>query len=199
MFRNFIIALVTAFLLTVPALAQSQQARVLIHPTADLDDKWFVSGWIINNAQSGQPDNTNLLAGIGRRWNKGDNKGDVEFLFQQHWNPSGNQQLLDIRLNQRLGKRWSLYAEVAPFLKRPAVYDFFSLEANLTKRLSLGIETENVHQPGRDSLGAGPRATYLLKKWPTAKLVLAGSYQFRPHEPNVARVYLILHLRLRKH
>jgi len=169
----------------------SYQMKPVFHPTVDLSKHWFATGWVIANVKSGQPDNLNLFGGVGYR----KSAWALEMLFQKQFSPQGNSSALDFRFTKTMAKKWSLFTEVAPSLSRPQVYDVAIVERQLTKRCSVGGETENTHRPGRDSVGGGPAASCVLANVGSSKLVTRASYQFRPNEPNVFRWYLILHVR----
>ncbi|MDP4001402.1 MAG: hypothetical protein Q8P83_04145 [bacterium] len=175
------------------------QIRLIIHPTVPLQNQdqeqyWFATSWLIGNAKSGAPENLNLFLGIRYKhpswW--------LESMVQHQWSPSPghNSWHLDFRLFKQFSERIGLYAETAPALGKKILYDFIFLEARAIGPLAFGVETENVHKPGPDSLGAGPLLSYPLATFGNHKLVSVLSYQFRRGESNVARLYMIMHLNL---
>lgn len=173
------------------AAAQDWQSRNVVHLQIDLEKNWFISLWSITNLRTETPNTTNLFTGIGRRgrgwW--------LEGMVQRQWNPKGNQWMLDARFDKQSG-RWHLYAEASPFLTRKAFYEFVIVERRTWKGLALGVETENLHQAGRDTVQVGPRASRKLGRLAGFDVSLAGAVRFSliggHTEP---RLYLIFNRR----
>lgn len=174
---------------------QDLQTRIIFHPTAKLRQDWYLTCWSITNLRQQSPSNTNLFAGLGYRgktwW--------LEGMWQQQWNRDRRDQLLDFRFQKNITNRATLYAEPAIFLTKTTFYDFVILEYRAWRKLSLGMETENVHKAGPDSWGAGPRLSHPITAWKDIKVALALSYQVRARreEKDALRLYLILNHRLR--
>lgn len=165
----------------------SEGARFIFHPTVDIKGSWHAAVWTIANVRTEIPNNRNFFTGIGRRFEK----GYFEAMLWQQWTNTTKTYALDFRLQKK-----GVYLEVSPFLSKRGLYDFLIIEQPLTKRISIGGETENIHLPEKkDSLGGGPRASAILYKNQNLKLVLAGSYQFR-NDHNTARVYIVAHFRI---
>lgn len=106
--------------------------------------------------------------------------------------------MLDVRFQKQFRNRFTLYLEPAPFLSRRAFYNFTILEVRTKGKLALGFESENVHQPGRDSIGAGPRVSYAFPGWKGFTSVVAVAYQFRRQEKDALRLYLMLNRRFKR-
>ena|SRR3989344_7747269 len=168
------------------ALAQDPQVRVVAHPMLNLDDNWYLSFWSVSNIRSRSPDNTNIFVGIGYQastwW--------TEFMVQQQWNRSSANTTLELRYQKRFTNKLSVYLEPAVFLNKKAFYEFVIIERPLWRRLSLGAETENVHQAGKDVWAAGPRISFPIAtpgKW---KVNGAVAYRFRNTGQDEPRLYL---------
>jgi len=184
---------VLLFLLTtVPASAQEDSlgTRLPLHATFQFSKRWSATGWFISNIRTELPDNRSFFGGVGYKrgaWT-------LESMIWRQWSSAGNNVAADFRLTGQLSDRLSLYAEVAPFFTKRMFYEFIIVEYRTVGKLRLGGETENIHRAGRDSIGAGPRVSYPLFKRGGTSLVAAFAYQFRSNEPNVARLYLALHI-----
>lgn len=181
-------------LFALPSSAQGSdpQTRLVLHATADLNQNWFITNWVIGNVKADTPNNVNLFPGVGYRaknwW--------LEAMTQRQWSKPGNQWMLDFRYSFNRG-RLAFYAESTPLLTKRGEYEFVYADVRVWKRLSVGFETENVHKPGKDSLGAGPRLSLPVASFGNYKLSLAGVYQFR-NEANVPRLYVVLNRRFKR-
>ncbi len=176
----------------VPLRAESQeitdyQNRIIFHEQADVNSSLFLTGWVINNGQVYGTSNINLFGGFGYRGKK----WWFESMIQRQWSAKDKKLLFDNRFQGQLGKKSSLYVEVAPFLDREAVYDMVIFEQSVWHKLNIGGETENVHKPGKDSLGAGPRVSASLAEVGNYKLAVALAYQLRRQERNALRFYIV--------
>jgi len=183
---------VIAFLFIVlhaSVLAQDKQARVIIHPTLDLSQNWYLTSWVIGNARAQTPRNGNFFLGIGFR-NK-DCSCWLDSMVQRQYSESGRSWLLDFRFLKRYRNGTVLYVEPAPFLDKKAFYNFVYFETPLWRKFKVGAETENIHRSGSDSIGVGPRVSYTLGSWKGFRVDVAASFQFRRAEPNVTRLYLV--------
>lgn len=176
----------------VPLCSESQevsdyQNRIILHEQADMNNNLFFAGWVIDNGQVYGTSNINLFGGLGYRgrtwW--------FESMIQRQWSAKDKKILLDNRFQGQLSKKSSLYVEVAPFLDRKSVYDMVIFEQNVWHKLNVGAETENVHKPGQDSLGAGPRVSAFLAELGSYKLAIALAYQLRRQETNALRFYVV--------
>ncbi len=179
-----------------PLYAESQkitdfQNRILLHEQADMNNNLFLVGWIINNGQVYGTSNINLLGGLGYRRNT----WWFESMIQRQWSTKDKKLLFNNRFQIQLSKKSSLYVEVAPFLDRRAVYDMAVFEQNVWHKLNIGAETENVHKPGKDSLGIGPRISMPLAVFGNFKLAVALAYQFRQQETDALRFYVVFNRR----
>ena len=174
--------------------AQDLQTRFVFHPTVDISDHWFLTGWAIGNAKLESPNNINLFGGVGYR----KPKWWLEGMIQRQWSKTGNQLLLDSRFQEQIRNRTTLYVEVAPFLNKPAVYDFVILEYRTWRKINIGAETENAHKPGLDLLGGGPRISYPIGVIGKVKVTAALSYQMRRQERDALRFYFVLNRRFMK-
>lgn len=163
------------------------QTRIILHEQADLSKNLFLVGWVIGNGQVYGTNNINLFGGFGYRGEK----WWLESMVQRQWSAKDKKLLLDNRFQAQLAKNSSLYIEVAPFLDRKAVYDMVIFEQNVWHKLNLGAETENVHKPGKDSLGVGPRISAPLAVFGNYKLAVALAYQVRRQETNALRFYIV--------
>lgn len=183
-------------LLASPLFAQetSTQARLMFHPQIDAENGWYATGWAIGNTRTKLSDNFNVLSGLGR-WLDADGKSWIEVLGWQQFSSGRTDVLASVRLRVELGRGISMYAEASPYLSKKAFYDqaFLEAETKISPRLRVGLETENLHQAGKDKLGFGPRATLVLAKGKTINLTVSLSYQFRRSpEPNVIRAWVLL-------
>ena len=111
-------------------------------------------------------------------------------MLQRQFASTGNQWMIDTRWFKTLPKG-SLFLELTPFLSRRAFYHFGMAELRIAPRFNIGAETENLHQPGLDAIGGGPRATVILWKSPRTRLAASYAYQFR-RGTDWSRVYLVL-------
>ena len=64
---------------------RSEGARIIFHPTIDIQGDWYGAVWVIGNTRTEIPDNINLFVGIGKRV-KG---GYVEFMLWKQWAKPG--------------------------------------------------------------------------------------------------------------
>lgn len=181
-----------AIVCLVPLRAESQeitdyQNRIILHEQADVNNNLFLAGWVINNGQVYGTSNINLFGGVGYRGKK----WWFESMIQRQWSAKDRKLLWDNRFQSQLGKKSSLYVEVAPFLDRDAVYDMVIFEQNVWHKLNIGAETENVHKPGKDSFGTGPRVSVPLAEFGKYKLAVALAYQLRRQETNALRFYVV--------
>lgn len=179
------------------ALAQDDSVgvRAIVHPTVDLNEHWFVASWGIGNVRTVIPNNVNVFAGIGYRkpvWS-------LESMVQRQWSKAGNNVMLNFRFNTtKLSERSNLYVEVMPFLTKRIFYDFVVFEYHAIEKFRIGVETENAHKSGHDSLGFGPRVSRPIVTVGKANISAAFAYQLRPREPNVTRIYIVTNIRLGK-
>lgn len=190
------IFLITLSSLVVSAWAEeSVQFRTVLHPRYyitgdDGGQGWFLTAWSITNSMSKTADNTNLFFGAGyssRKW-------WLENMAQKQWNRAGASWWLDWRFAATPHSRISVYLEGAPRLGRKMFYEFMTLDFRVLGPVNIGAETENVHKPGKDVLGLGPRiAVPLPWKIAKAKPAIALSRQFRSGGPNATRLYAIFH------
>ncbi len=167
------------------------QNRIILHEQADVSKNLFLAGWVIDNGQVYSTSNINLFGGLGYRreswW--------IESMIQRQWSAGDAKLMLDNRFQAQLGPRRSLYVEVAPFLDRKAVYDMVVFEQNVWRGMNIGAETENVHRPGKDSLGAGPRVSVPVAQVSNFKMAIALAYQLRRQETNALRFYVVFNHR----
>lgn len=180
---------------SLPLRAESQeitdyQKRIIFHEQADMNNNLFLAGWVINNSQVYGTSNINLFGGIGYRGKK----WWLESMIQRQWSAKDQKLLWDNRFQGQFGKS-SLYIEVAPFLDREAVYDMVIFEQNVWYKLNAGAETENIHKPGRDSFGAGPRVSVPIAEFGNYKLAIALAYQLRQQETDAMRFYIVFNRR----
>jgi len=177
-----------------PLLAQELQNRSIVHLQTDMNKQWFVPVWSVTNIKSRSPNNTNLFSGIGYRqktwW--------LESMVQHQWNGKANQFMLDFRFDKQSGP-WHAYAEASPFLTNPKFYEFVILERKIGKGWSVGGETENVHQSGKDVFAIGPRTGHKLVTWSGLDVGLSGTFRINPvNSRTEALLYLVFNRRLHK-
>jgi hypothetical protein len=185
------VVLFLAMCVTIPVSAQDWQTRDAAHVQADVNQHWFLAGWSVTNLRTQTLNNTNLFGGAGYRgkdwW--------LEAMAQHQWTKT-NQWALDFRFNRQTG-RWRLYAEVSPFLTKKAFYEYVIVERRTWKGFSFGAETENTHQPGPDTIAAGPRVSHKLGRFAGFDASAAVAVRFSPvgghTEP---RLYLVFNRRL---
>lgn len=166
------------------------QNRTILHAQKDMSKSWFLAGWAIGNGQYYGTSNINLFGGIGYR----NNNWWLESMIQRQWSETGRKLLWDNRFQWQNNKE-SLYLEAAPFLDRKAFYNMAIFERRAWRRFNIGAETENVHKPGKDSLGAGPRISMPLGSVGKLKVGAAIAYQLRHNERNALRLYLVFNSR----
>ena len=176
-----------------PLFAQDTnlQFKTVVHPTAAINNSWFVTGWNITNFRQNATDNTNFMLGIGHKqknwW--------LEVMVQRqddtkrvhHW-------LVDVRSSFAVTKKVNLYVEAAPFLDMKAVYNFVRLDVAVLPWLKLGVESENVFKETRSMLGFGPCVGLGPIKLGSLKPSLVVAWQLRHNDPNFVRTYVILPL-----
>lgn len=162
---------------------------------------FFGAGWIIGNGQYYGVNNVNLLAGIGYRQETALDNWWLESMIQRQWSEKGPALLWDNRFQYAIDELISLYVEVAPFLDRKnrgAVYDMVVFERSLWQELNLRLESENLHKSGRDSLGVGPGIGWKFGSLGPVKVNGALVYQFRRHERDALRFYLVFNHRTKR-
>lgn len=171
--------------------AQDLQSRLIVHPTADISKKWFLTGWSIGNLRAKTPSNVNLFGGLGYRgktwW--------LEGMIQRQWSRKGSNVMFDVRFQKQFGSRFSLYVEPASFLNQRAFCNFTIVEYRAFGKLRLGGETENVHRAGTDSLALGPRISYSPGTLAGFSVVASVAYRVQRPEPEALRLYLAFHRR----
>jgi hypothetical protein len=172
---------------------QDMQNRTITKFTADINKNWYGVQWLIVNAKLETPNNINSFTGVGYKrstwW--------FETMAQRQWSSVGNQVLLDFRFQKQFKKHGSIYTEGAPFLNRKAFYNFVIYEHPIGKKFNIGVETENVLKPGRDSLGFGLRFSRPIGSIGKTKVSAVLSFRVRPQEPDELRLYLIFNVPLR--
>lgn len=172
--------------------AQDWQTRDTVHAQADINRRWFVAAWSVTNLRTVTLNNTNIFAGIGYRgkdwW--------FESMVQHQWNNKANQWALDFRFDRQAG-RWHLYVEPATFLTKKAFYEFVIVERRTWKGFSFGAETENTHQPGPDTIEAGPRAGRKLGRFAGFDVSAAAAVRLSPNGGHTEpRLYLVFNRRV---
>ena len=181
MYKKSLILALLFFAVSVSAA--DPQARLLIHPTWHPAESgnWGVAGWIVGNGKQ----DPNLVSMGGLRYQR--ERFWTEFMVGGIRAGSRTRPFFDTRTNVNLTKRVNVWGETAAFSDQ--FYWFFEADYSRKKWL-VGVETENVHLKGLDSLGLGSHI-----KFRVAKGVWIGpAYQFRRNEPNVVRLYVVIHL-----
>lgn len=200
--RDALIRFLVLLFLTAPLLAGSVQAqeqtdpqvRFVLHFTKDVRKNWFGAGWIIGNVRERASNNLNVIAGIGYRRSK----WWLETMAQRQWGEGGEAWLLDWRSVIQPHNRLVIYLEGAPFLDRRAFYNMATVDYRVWNKLGLGVETENVHKLGKDSLAFGPRVSLSLARIAGGQTTAVLAYRFRSYsELNELRFYLILNRRFK--
>lgn len=195
--KNLFLAL--AFI-SLPSLLLAQdtkfQIKTVVHSTVPVQPGWFGAGWSITNFRQEAPDNTNIMVGIGRKFQS----GWVEVMLQRQYALHTNQWFIDTRFFRRLDKHTTLFVEAAPFLERRAVFCFVRVERRIGP-INLIVESENTVQSGVDSVGVGPGISLPARKI-LGKLKFSPGivWQWRPRDththkqgdqdPNFLRLYL---------
>ncbi len=187
--NKLVLALITLFFIPSVVSAQQMHAKPVIHPSIQVSEHFYLTTWLITNIRQDVPDNINLFPGVGFRtkswW--------VEGLGWKHWTAKGSATAMDLRFGAS-HPRAVFAGEVSRFFKTGDVYTFASLEKPVTNRLRVGLETENFFRE-KNSLGGGPRASYVLGKAWGGPLVTSIAYQVRKDEADVLRIYLVFHPR----
>lgn len=208
--KPFLIGVCFVFEISNLLAQEDSQFRLLLHPTVDLTNAWFIPGWIIATAASASPDNVNLLAGAGYRGES----WSLEGLAQRHWNTMNKHWFLNFRFRKEFGAegadrgRMVLYLEPTVVLSQRGFAEsgfweyrvLDSPDSRLRGSFSFGAETENIQRVGKDaknSWGAGPRASFAFGP-KTGRVVIALTYQFRWEEKDLWRVYLVINRRSQK-
>ncbi len=183
------ISLVVLFLVlgVFPVFAQDWQNRNVVHISVPVEGRWYIPFWSLTNFREKTGRNTNLLSGVGYR----ENNWWLEGMLQHQWNQTKGQWMLDMRYDRQY-KNWHTYSEIAVFLNRKALYEFVVAERRTFRGFWLGVETENLHQPGPDAAQLGFRGSRRLGRFLGFDVSFAPALRFsliRGHtEP---RVYLI--------
>ena len=172
---------------------ESVQLRAVPHIRYFLDrqekKELFLVSWFPTNIMSGIPDNRNVFIGIGyasKKWS-------IENMVWRQWSDAGNSISLNWRFMSKPTNRLSLYMEGGPRLDKKGFYEFVSIDVQVIGPLNIGVETENTHRVGQDTLGIGPRLSIPLPfTFLKAKPLIAVSRQERTLGPNVTRMYTIL-------
>jgi len=190
--RKQLLIVFVGLLLSPSASGQSPQVRPVVHVQADLSEHWFLPVWSVTNVRGKLPDNTNLFAGLGYRqgawW--------VEVMVQRQWGTSRNEWMPDIRVQARPSSKLSVFGEWAYPISQKAHYNMVIVDYHISSRWGVGVETENLHRPGRDLLGAGPRISFPVFRVSQSSLNFAVGYQVRPREKDVVRFYLVFNHRM---
>jgi hypothetical protein len=183
-------------LVLLPSLcsADDPQSRIVLHTTADVSDKWFITNWTIGNIKSTSPNDINVFPGIGYR----SSNWWFESMVQRQWSKSGDSWALDFRYSVNLNDRISFYAESAPLLTTTGEYEFVSMDFRVFKQFAIGFETENIHQPGPDVLDIGPRVSLPLVSIGEYKLSLSATYQIHYQSADIPRLYVVLNRRFKR-
>lgn len=168
-------------------IAQDLQTRIVARPAVDITKNLYVTTWIIGNARLNTTNNINIFPGVGYRtknwWFEG--------LVQRQWSRAGNQWMLDFRFQTKIGEQSTLYIELSPFITRKGFYEFVIYERRMWKRLNVGVETENIHRPGLDTIGGGPRVSYPIATFGKVKLTTALAYRMHRRERDLVRLYVV--------
>ena len=164
---------------------QDLQNRTVIHFAAELNSRWYLAGWSVTNLKTQTLNNTNLFAGLGyqkKNW-------WLEGMLWKQYNSRGGLWGADFRFRRQLTKKLSLYVEPAILLTAPGFYEFVIVEYRAWNKLGVGAETENTHRLTRQSIAAGPRASYALGKLRGADFTIALTYRFGPTGRNELRLH----------
>ena len=168
-------------------LAQDLQTRIVARPAVDISKDWYLTTWVIGNARLQTTNNVNIFPGVGYR----KERWWIEALVQRQWSRAGNQWMLDFRFQTRIGERSTLYIEPSPLLTRKGFYEFVIYERRMWKRLNVGVETENIHRPGLDTIGVGPRVSYPIATFGKVKLTTALAYRMHRRERDLVRLDVV--------
>jgi len=167
------------------ASAQDLQNRSTLHLMVDLNSRWYAVVWPITNIRAQTPSNFNLFAGAGRR---GKN-WYVETMVQKQWNSKGGLWGLDFRYRRQAANRLSVYLEPAIYPRERVFYEFAIVEYRVWRKLNLGGETENKHQPGQDVLAAGPRVSYPIGRLWGTDFMIGSAFRLASPGRNEIRIY----------
>lgn len=185
---TLLIALLSVSKQPICAQQADWQNKNVSHVMVALDSNWFLATWQIANLRKSSPGNFNAIAGIGYQeggtW--------VEIMAQRQWGKK-NLWYMDMRSQTPIGKKASLFTEVAPALQQHQVYNAIIYDQKWAKgsRLIWGIESENIFKKPRNLLGAGPRLSWILWQSAKNKLTTTASYEFRLHDRNFGRLYFV--------
>jgi len=178
------------FLLVVASLANAAdpQVRLLVHSTKQISENWGLAGWVVGNGKQGS--NLVVTGGVRYRCCGGDDQQPkfwTEFMFGGIRTGRKTQNFFDTRTNVNLTKRVNVWGETSIFSNQ----FYWFLESDYSRKWWLvGWETENVHKRGADSLGIGVHVKFRIAKG----IWVGPAYQWRRNEPNVLRVYMVIHL-----
>ncbi len=168
------------FLVGFAAYGADPQVRLLVHPTVKLSTHWGLTGWLVGN----MPSKGSAVAMVGTRYQN--ERIWSEFMLAGIRAGYSTRPFFDTRTNLKLTKALNVWGETSVFSNQ---FYWFTETDYALKHWLTGIETENVHKSGRDSLGLGVHVKFRL-----AKGVWAGpAYQWRS-DKNVVRLYLVIHL-----
>ncbi len=207
------ITVLFAFLWAMPAMAQNgteTQVRLAFHQQP-AQSGWSLAGWLVLpdmtavNKEGTSTGATSLsLVGVG--WASKPNW--VEFLIGARVNQGGAIRLepaFNLRGLRKIGE-WNLYGEahLYPRGQSARTISFISTDAPVASSsakldtagmvLRVGAESEVVSRfHGRDSWGAGPRVSLVLRPLPhlgARKIALTAAYQLR-NDRNFLRWYIV--------
>ena len=184
--RKLMAALIVSLLVT--GLTQAQtESRMLIHGTRQITDSWGVAGWsVFPNIVSG----TANLSVIGSRYSW--STGWVELLSGQLMANGSSSNLVNMRaFSKKLPIHF--WGEVEYFPQDKTLYWFLQADRPVSivgKFIGkIGLETENVHQPGMISqLGIGPHVIVSLAN----NLTMIIAHQWKADKSQFSRVYLVM-------
>ena len=196
-----ILALAVFISAALSAQNTSTQLRPIGHFKFPLGKGFYAVTWTTGNAMANKPDNINLFSGVGygtRSW-------WLETMIQKQWNRAGGRTFLDFRFYSTLPAKMDVYLETAPVINGRGLYETWTLQRKVGRGFWAGLESENFHQPGRDVLAAGLRASYVppaFKSKSYQPVIGVAWYPFHRHRvgegqgvpmgPTV-RIYSILH------
>lgn len=180
--RNVVLTVIACLICTANVMAQEGQFRLLVHPTKKLYGNWGITGWGVTNLN---PNGGNFVLMGGVRYEN--EKIWSEFMPCAVFSSGWRKLCFDTRTNVKLSRLTNLWFETQEFSDR----FYWFLESNYNARRWLaGVETENIHLRGSDSLGIGGHVKFKIMNG-----VWTGpGYQFRKGGPDVLRLYVVVHL-----
>lgn len=184
------------------AIAQDWQNRTLVQTALDFSPHKYIAVKSISNFKNQTPNNTNIFLGLGYR----SKSWSLEVMVQKQLNANGGFWAEDTRFIKKFGKikKTTLYLEATPFLSQKGFGWSAFGETEVWKKISVGVETENINKPGLDVVSLGPRISRRLGRFAGFDVSATVAFRFDPlwqpskvtGHPHEIRFYLVFNRRI---